>query len=35
MGAVLATDMTKEAVMAKISYLLAKNLPIHKIKLLF
>ncbi len=33
-GAVLATDMTKEAVLAKLSYLLEKKLPPYKIRLL-
>ena len=34
MGAVLGADMTKEAILAKLSYLLAKKLPLHKLKVL-
>ena len=33
-GAILASDMTREACLAKTSYLLGKNIPIDKIKIL-
>lgn len=33
-GAILASDMSKEAVLAKVSYLLGKGLPLDKVKLL-
>ncbi len=33
-GAILAFDMTKETIIAKLGYLLGKELPINKIKLL-
>ena len=34
MGAILASDMTRETVLAKVSYLLGKNLSVDKVKLL-
>ena len=34
MGAICAYDMTQETILAKLSYLLGKDLPINKIKLL-
>jgi len=33
-GAVLATDMTRETILAKLNYLLNKNFSVEKIKLL-